>query len=326
MRISGNQLTQKYAGVRHSTRQSGSEYALELEFKPIGEEDMKLIREFTRFNVGRTCDYTIGGIFMWIDYFDYEYCISDDTLFIKGISESHPGMVAFSLPIGRLTLDESVTRIVNYCHAHSLRPAFSAIPSDKAGKIAELTGGKVEALDGWSDYLYDANALATLQGKAYSKKRNHVNRFLSDNPDYKFEMITEANMSDALAFLETVVVEDKEDKEMAGYELEQCKNVLLNIDTYLFDGAILRRQNGDVCALTLGEVIGDTLYVHVEKMDHEVAGAGEAINKMFAAEMKMRYAEISYINREEDMNDSGLRFAKESYHPVALLDKCNVII
>ncbi len=77
--------------------------------------------------------------------------------------------------------------------------------------------------------------------------------------------------------------------------------------------------------MTLGEVVGDTLYVHVEKMNHDVAGAGETINKLFAENMVSRYAGLRYINREEDMNDEGLRFAKESYHPVAILDKCNVL-
>lgn len=325
MRISVNQLTQQYTGTRYVPSNSRQRKGSELKFKRISMDDMPIIRNFVTQNGDRTCDFTIGGIFMWVDYFDYEYCISDDTLYIKGISENHPGMVAFSLPIGALPLEESVRKIMEYCRQHNLSPAFSAIPAAKAEEIACLTGGKVEMLEGWSDYLYDAHSLASLQGKVYSKKRNHVNRFMADNPDYKFEMITEANLHEALEFLDAVNLEDKEDREMAAYELEQCKEVLRNLDAYLFDGAILRSQDGTVCALTLGEVVGDTLFVHIEKMAHNVSGAGETINKLFAEEMLMRNNGITYINREEDMNDSGLRFAKESYHPIALLDKCNVI-
>lgn len=325
MRISGNQLTQKYTGANYAPRRTEVCHASELEFKRISLEDVPLIRKYVEYNEDRTCDYTLGGIFMWVDYFDYEYCIVDNTLFIKGISENHPGMVAFSLPLGELPLKDSIRRILDYCNEHSIRPAFSAIPTHKAKEIAELFGGESEALEGWSDYLYDVRSLATLQGKAYSKKRNHVNRFIADNPDYKFEMITGANLDEALAFFEIVDLDEKENKEMAAYELEQCKDVMCNIDKYLFDGAILRGQDGKICALTLGEVIGDTLFVHVEKMNHNVSGAGEAINKMFASEIMMRNGAVRYINREEDMNDSGLRFAKESYHPVALLDKSNII-
>ena len=326
MRISGTQLTHTYTTERFTPfndRKNKVEGGLK--FKPMTVEDIPVVAQYMNFNSYRTCDYTVGGMFMWVDYFGYEYAIVDDTLFIKGISENHPDMVAFSLPLGPMPTDKAVKLIVDYCNAHDLQPAFSAIPKEKAQEIADLCNGKIEALEGWSDYLYEASKLATLTGKAYSKKRNHVNRFFADNPNAKFEILTSENIPEAIAFLEKVNLEDKEDIEMASYELAQCKDVLNNIDTYLFEGAILRDQSGKICGLTLGEVVGDTLFVHIEKMDHEVAGAGEAINKLFAAAMVERGGNIRYINREEDMNDAGLRFAKESYHPCALLDKCNVI-
>ncbi len=296
-----------------------------LEFKQMGLSDIEKIRPLLGCNEYRTCDFTIGGLLMWVDYFNYEYCVYEDTLFIKGISENHPGKVAFSMPIGRLPLNESIALIVDYCNDNGIEPSFSAVPAAKAEDIAAITGGVVEPLEGWSDYLYDVRSLATLQGKAYPKKRNHVNRFMIENPNYGFEMITSRNIGEAMAFLDTVDLDGKADQAVASYELEQCRSVLSNIDTYLFDGALLRAEDGAVCAITLGEVVGDTLYVHIEKMDHNVAGAGETVNKLFAAEMLSRNCGLRYVNREEDMNDPGLRFAKESYHPVSLLDKCNVI-
>ena len=61
-------------------------------------------------------------------------------------------------------------------------------------------------------------------------------------------------------------------------------------------------------------------------MNHDVAGAGETINKLFAEMMTNRHPEIIYINRQEDVGDPGLRHAKESYHPLKLLDKYNVMM
>ena len=58
-------------------------------------------------------------------------------------------------------------------------------------------------------------------------------------------------------------------------------------------------------------------------MNHEVVGAGETVNKLFAAMMTERHPGLIYINREEDVGDPGLRHAKESYHPSELLDKYN---
>lgn len=277
------------------------------------------------FNEWRTCDYTLGGMLMWSDYFNYMYCISEDTLFVKGVSENHPGVTAFSLPLGRLRLKESVAMISRYCRQTGTRLAFSAVPAAVAGELAPLCNGRVEPLDGWSDYLYGAAALATLTGKQYSKKRNHVNRFIADNPGYSFEMISSVNLAGAREFLAACDVADKADPETAAYELRQCLDVVDHLDEYLFEGALLRGSSGAVCAVTFGEIVGDTLFVHIEKMDHLVAGAGETVNRLFAEAMLEKHPGLKYINREEDMGDPGLKYAKESYHPVAMLEKCNII-
>lgn len=103
--------------------------------------------------------------------------------------------------------------------------------------------------------------------------------------------------------------------------------VLDNWDVYsrVFEGGVLRDSAGRMAAFTIGEVIGDTLFVHIEKIDHAVAGAGETVNKMFAARMTGTHPEVRYINREEDVGDPGLRAAKQSYHPLMLLPKFNVV-
>ena len=45
------------------------------------------------------------------------------------------------------------------------------------------------------------------------------------------------------------------------------------------------------------------------------AGAGESINKLFAAEMLMRYPGLKYINREDDAGDpSAFPFSGSSTH------------
>lgn len=325
MRTPGMRISNRYNAVGYMPERVVADRDRTIDFRPMTIEAIPMLRNFMAYNPSRTCDYTLGGMCMWIDYFSYEYAVVEDTLFVKGISENHPDMVAFSLPLGEMALDRAVGLVVEYCRMNGLRPAFSAIPADKVDVVAAACGGAVERLDGWSDYLYDASALAELTGKAYSKKRNHVNRFLLENQDARLEMLTSENIAEAKRFLDRVDLSGKTDPGMASYELQQCHEVLDNLDLYLFEGAVLRSQGGRICALTLGEVINDTLYVHIEKMDHQVNGAGETVNKLFAAEMLERNDGLRYINREEDMNDPGLRFAKESYHPCCLLDKYNVI-
>ena len=303
-----------------------SENAVGLDFRPVCQEDIPAIYRILSANPRRTCDYTIGGIYMWADFFRYEYCVYRDTLFIKGVAENDVSQTAFSCPVGAMPLRGAVDMILRYCRRRGLRPVFSAVPEECAGVIAETTGGIPEPLDDWADYVYDAASLASLSGKAYSKKRNHVNRFMLDNPGYVFEELSQANMADVAMFFDSMSRPSDDDSELAAYERAQCAAVLADYDRYPFEGAVLRDGSGRVVAFTVGEVIGDTLFVHIEKMNHDVDGAGETVNRLFADMMLSRHSGLRYINREEDVGDPGLRRAKESYRPLEKLRKFNVAV
>ncbi|GMA99069.1 hypothetical protein PIPA1_18690 [Pelosinus sp. IPA-1] len=74
-----------------------------------------------------------------------------------------------------------------------------------------------------------------------------------------------------------------------------------------------------MAAFTYGEMNNnDTAVIHVEKGRKEFKGVYGVINQEFCAH---NYQEALYINREEDMGIEGLRKAKESYHPVKMVEK-----
>lgn len=294
-----------------------------LRFKPLTIADIDKLRPYLSQACCRTCDFTVGGTFMWTDYFDYTYSIVNDTLFIKGVTEDDVTRPAFSIPVGKMSLEESVRLLRDYCRRENCELVFSAVPEMYVAPLKALGAVKVEKLDDWSDYLYDSHALASLSGKKLNKKRNHVNRFESEHPDYTFEPLTAELLPKVKEFFKATHLPLSKPA-LADIEREQVMHVLDNLDAYGFEGAVLSTPADGIVAFTLGEVKGDTLYTHIEKMNHEITGAGETVNKLFAVMMTERHPEVMYINREEDVGDPGLRHAKESYHPAELLDKYNV--
>lgn len=296
-----------------------------LVFRPLTVDSIGRLRPFLEAAPSRTCDYSIGGLVMWAGYFDYSYAIYRDTLFIKGVTEDDVTRTAFSLPVGALPLEESVRLLREYCQGHDGLPlVFSAVPEESIERLRSLGASQVTPLDDWSDYVYLAADLASLSGKKLSKKRNHVNRFMLEHPDYVFDPLNDSNLQAVKEFYHSMSL-DPDKPVTADVEREQVMSVLDNLDRYPFEGAVLSTPQDGVVAFTLGEVIGDTLYTHIEKMDHTTEGAGETVNKLFAGMMTARHPSITYINREEDCGDQGLRRAKESYHPAMMLRKYNVI-
>lgn len=296
-----------------------------LSFRPVTIDAVPALREILRKAESRTCDYTIAGLLMWSDYFHYQYDIVDNTLFIKGVSENDTAVPAFSMPIGDMALRDAISLVFDYCRHHNLPVQFSAVPEDRLSDFYCLGPCRIEELTDWADYLYNAADLATLQGNKYSKKRNHVNRFIADNPDYDYRPLTIDNIEAVKEFYHRTTLQPDASQELADAEREQVFNVLDNYQRFPFEGAVLSTHRHGIVAFTIGEIIGDTLYVHIEKMNHTIPGAGETINKLFAADMTARHG-IDYINREEDVGDEGLRKAKLSYHPVMLLKKYNLSI
>lgn len=296
-----------------------------VQFRPLDAAGIEAIRRAVALTRWRTCDFSVGGIALWADWFNYEYAtLADGTVLIKGLDERDRRREAFAIPFGE-HLAPGIEALRAYCRAHRMDSLLlSAVPEAALESLAMTGAVSMEKLDDWADYIYDIEALATLRGKHLNKKRNHVNRFAADNPGYTLEKMNAANAADCAAAFAGWPRQEKADEAMAAFDREQTLRVLGHFDAYGFEGAVLRLPDGTVAAVTCAETVADTLIVHIEKMDHRIAGSGESINCLFAQMMRAAHPELLYINREDDSGDPGLRRAKESYHPVMLLEKYNV--
>lgn len=294
-----------------------------LEFKELTLDSLDEIYPYLKGFKGMSCDYTAGGIFMWIDYFKYKYSIYKDTLFIKGVAEDDCNRKAFSQPLGTLPLSESVALLSDYCAEHGYELMFSAITEFNLEKFIDLNPRNVYPLPQWRDYVYTLEALATLSGKKLGKKRNHCNRFEQENPEAKFEPINSENIDIVRKCFEDIC-RDEDVAPMAQYERSQVWKVLERLGDYPFETMCL--QSGDrVVAFSVGEVVNNVLHVHIEKALREVNGAAETINRNFARYIQEKYPHVEWVNRQDDAGDAGLRQAKKSYYPAFLLNKYNVI-
>jgi hypothetical protein len=81
---------------------------------------------------------------------------------------------------------------------------------------------------------------------------------------------------------------------------------------------------GRMAAYTVAEpYAGDSMLIHFEKADQSVKGAYQAINQAFL----LHGAEgCRRVNREQDLDDDGLRKAKLSYQPIDFVKKYKVVV
>jgi hypothetical protein len=163
------------------------------------------------------------------------------------------------------------------------------------------------------DYLYLRGDLAELSGKKFHKKRNLVNAFLNA---YTAEgrPLSDDLIPDAQKILE----QWKEDKGEDG-DYVASKEALELFGFLKMKGAMYY-VNGKPAGWCLGESIakGRIFAVHFEKGLDQYKGIYQYINQAFAASLPRFF---TYINREQDLGDEGLRQAKMTYRPSGFVKK-----
>lgn len=291
-----------------------------LRFHRITAADFGDIAHFMTLSDSRTCDYTFGGIVLWAKHFNYRIAIADNTLYICGGREDNLGVRAFAMPVGDAELSRSLELLEAYTDNNLW---FSAIPEDRLHLFASIPSAYVSELGPeWSDYLYDIRQMADLSGGAMKKKRNHVNRFLTDNPDARLVDLSSANCAECLGLLRKI---GHDDTPTGISEFEAVGAMLAgwsDCEPYL-SGCVLTIGD-NIAGFTVGEPKDDTLHVHIEKCDHSIPGANEALASLYAAEMLRRNPRLAFANRQDDAGDPGLRASKQSWRPLRLLPKFNV--
>lgn len=291
-----------------------------MQFKKITISDYSKISEYFEFQPYQTCDFTNLGLYMWINYFNYEFAIDDETLFMRENSEKG---IKYFVPISKKhSLSESLERLINDQGGCLGKLVLSAVPEILIREIENHFNSTISLMRDWSDYIYNAQDLLLLQGKKYGKKRNLIHQFINLY-ECSFEPIGESNIDKLIAFLErnNAII----DLSLASYENRETIEVLKNYDKFNNLYGYVFYVNAEVIGFTICECRNDVCFIHVEKGSKEHKGSSQyifwkTINEIFAKQ------KFEYINREEDVGDSGLRKAKMSYYPIKLLNKFEVEI
>ena len=219
---------------------------------------------------------------------------------------------------------ECLYMIDEYCKANSIPTTFCFITGGDLELLKshfENTEVKDERM--WADYLYEAESIMNLVGKKYAHQRNHINKFLRNYLDYSFERITPETKHEAQEFFEEISKNFDKSSQYAQEDQKKVKEVIKNCRDYSMFGAMLKVENR-VIGISYGEILNDTLFIHIERANTEYLGAYQMLVNMFAKEFVNE--NVKYINREDDSGDEGLRKSKLSYNPIKLIDKYNVKI
>lgn len=175
-----------------------------------------------------------------------------------------------------------------------------------------------------ADYLYLRQDLADLSGHRYHKKKNRVSSFLHHYPEHRVELYQPAHRDEALALLERWRLSRLAEGASPSLEKEATATAeALMCAAELGLQGVTVLVAGEAKGFVLGEKLNaETSVCHFEKAEPGFEGLSQLLDREFN---RLLFVDCTYVNREQDLGEPGLRDAKLSYHPLELIAKYRAV-
>jgi hypothetical protein len=282
--------------------------------RPVALEDKALFDRALRAFPPTVSELTFTNIFAWRRAYRFEVSAAGDYLLLFSLKDGRPSVFD---PLGpALGKKKILGGVLGSGPVKAIRLPGSTgelFDEDKAFTVREDRDN--------ADYLYRASDLIGLKGADYDGKRNLIKRF-KEAVSFSYKELTPDRVEECLDFEEEWCLEkDCQHVEGLAREREAMEEMLRNFKALGICGGMVE-IGGKVEAVTLGEALNpETFVVHVEKANGRNVGIYQTVNQLFCADKAAPY---SFVNREQDLGVEGLRKAKESYHPCAMVMKYTV--
>ncbi|MBR5522566.1 MAG: DUF2156 domain-containing protein [Akkermansia sp.] len=260
-------------------------------------------------------DLAFANIYLLREKYKTSLAIKDGFFFRHYAGNTR--LQGYAFPCGTGDVAAALQCIEADAAARQRKLCFCLLTEQEAATLQALRPGVYHfACDpGNADYLYRQSDLATLPGTAYHRKRNHIARFCKQYPQWSFCPLSR-ELADHALQVATAWYEGQENTPALQHELHAIHAALQHMDELHLCGGIIYVNERPVAMSIASLISPEVADVHYEKCSPDFRDAYPIINQEMA-----RALPCHIINREEDLNQPGLRQAKLSYRPCSLLQK-----
>lgn len=290
-----------------------------IQFKTLEIENKAAYDTFLLATGARGCEYNFANLYLWGRQRAAFY--EGSLVFFSQFNRKS----VYPFPLTKGDIKPALDAIIQDAKKRGIPCRLTGLLPEDCQTLEKLYPGQFHYhfdRDGF-DYVYAVDELAELKGRKYQRKRNHLNRFRQNHPEYTVEPITDENTEEVLRLLDAWYADRLLADPHADFIMEQnaIYKALHHRSALGIEGLVLR-HNGQLLAMTMGSLLaGDTFDVQFEKALDRADGAYPTICWEFARYLRAKYPHLRWLNREDDMGLEGLRKAKLAYCPDHMIEK-----
>ena len=292
-----------------------------LNFKKISLSDQQELKKYLASRPPYLIEHSFNTLFAWGDIHQFEWAHQAEFAVVK---TTYNGITSFLPPFLLAESPElkkqAIDAVLEYARSKGIKPVFSEVGKKELPWLKELLPDwRITEDRDSANYIYRVDDLTKLSGKKYHNKRNHLNNFKRNYPEFCYLPITEKllplcraaaerwNTANNIMLYPTLL-----------QEKQALEKLFDNWSELELKGAVIAIF-GQVEAFTIGERLGpDMAAILIEKANSEISGLYSAINQMF---LEHEWQDFTYVNRAEDLGLPNLRRTKLDYGPCCLAMK-----
>ncbi len=280
--------------------------------RPLELADKPLLDEIFARLQPRISELTFANLYLFRAAHAYRLTMLEDALMVLG--QSYAGEANFLPPLAG-DIGKALGTL--------LEGGLNLYGADDPFVDKYLQGTELEIAEDRDnfDYLYLRQELAELPGSRYHKKKNRINYFTSRH-SYTVELYGEQHREGCLRLLDDWYrVRAPIESSSIAPEMEATREALALAGELGLQGVVVQVA-GEIKAFVLGERLNATTAVCLfEKADPFLDGLYQLADREFN---RLLFSDCTYVNREQDLGEPGLRESKLSYHPLELVKKYRV--
>ena len=267
----------------------------------------------------RGCEYNFANLYLWGRQRAAFH--AGNLVFFSQFNRQS----VYPFPLQGGDLKASLDAIIHDAKVRDIPCRLTSLSAEDCALLENLYPGQFRFhmdRDGF-DYIYAIDDLADLKGRKYQRKRNHINRFHQNYPDFTVEPLTDENTIDAVLLLQKWYDDREQADPHSDFHMERAAIFKALRDRKQLDmEGLLLKHNGQTLAFTMGSAMNETTFdVQFEKALEDADGAYPTINQEFAKYLRKKYPKLQWLDREDDLGLDGLRKAKLSYCPHHMIEK-----